>query len=96
MKRKALYLLGILTLFIPLGLISQSPAWGEWERDYYEKILGFVPKGIENSNSFKSPIPDYSIGSIGDTPSYYISALIGVVTIFIFLFIMYRGFKSVN
>ena len=86
MKSKWKYLIiPILILFIllPLGLLSQNPAWGEWGLEYFKKLLGFIPEGMEKGKEIVKPvIPDYSLEDKHPVVSYYISALVGVVIIF--------------
>ncbi len=84
-------LLFILLLFfiiiVPVGLISQNPAWGEWSKEYFKKLLGFIPKGIENSKEIVKPLlPDYSLDGKSEIISYYVSAILGVILIFAFFY----------
>jgi len=92
MKKIYLFLISFI-IFVPLGLISQNPAWGEWENDYYKQKLGFVPKGIENANSINAIIPDYNIPFLGEISGYYLSAIIGIAVIFM---VFYSLKKVVN
>lgn len=88
LNKKAIYILISMLLLVPLGLLSESPAWGEWDNEYYEKAIGFIPQGIKNAQSIKAFIPDYSVNGVGNVTGYYISALIGILLIFgIFYFI---------
>jgi hypothetical protein len=93
MKRKIKYLLipiVLVFLILPLGLLAQNPAWGEWGLEYFKKLLGFVPEGIEKNKELIKPIlPDYSVTEKHPILSYYISALIGVLLIFA----IFVGFK---
>ncbi len=85
----ALIILGIMILSVPLGLLTDAPAWGEWDNDYYKKVLGFIPKGMESFNSFIKPIlPDYSVPGKSDVFGYYASAIVGAVLIFLVWFII--------
>ncbi|WP_456485447.1 PDGLE domain-containing protein [Hydrogenimonas sp.] len=80
--KKLFIVLAVLTALVPLGLISENPAWGEWESDFYEKTLGFVPQGIQKGSSWEAPVSDYAVSSLGEVSSYYLSALIGLGVIF--------------
>jgi len=60
MKKIYLFLLFVI-VFVPLGLLTQNPAWGEWENTHYKETLGFVPKGIENGFSLKALFPDLTM-----------------------------------
>jgi len=85
----ALLILGIMILSVPLGLLTDAPAWGEWDNEYYKKVLGFVPEGMEKFNSFIKPIlPDYSLPGHSDVIGYYASAVIGAIIIFLVWFII--------
>ncbi len=94
MKKRVLVVLGILTLLVPLGLLSESPAWGEWEKGYYEKILGFIPQGIREAKSINALLPDYSLLGVGETLSYYISAFVGICLIYLILFLISKKGKD--
>lgn len=80
MKNYKIYIaLFVVLLFVPLGLISENPAWGEWSGEEFEAMLGFIPHSIATSTSLVAPIlPDYSMESVGSVASYYLSAIIGV------------------
>ena len=82
MKRRAWILVGILLLLTPLGLISESSAWGEWEESYYQKLLGFIPEGISHAKGISGLMPDYTVASTGSVTGYYLSALVGVALLF--------------
>ncbi|WP_456393747.1 PDGLE domain-containing protein [Nitratifractor sp.] len=82
--------LAALTVLVPLGLLSDASAWGEWETDYYREILGFIPRGIENALSWKAPIPDYELPGLGATASYYLSAAVGIAAIYGIFWLMSR------
>jgi len=85
-------LLAVVVL-VPLGLLTQNPAWGEWEEGYYEKLLGYVPKGIAEAPSISAPLPDYSSSFLGETGSYYLSAVVGIGVIFGLFFLLKRVLK---
>ena len=91
MRYKKIYLFLVVCIILtPLGLLTQNPAWGEWEEEYYHTMLGFIPKGIQNASSFDAPLGEYSIGGFGEVSSYYLSAVIGVVLIFSVFMILKR------
>ncbi len=76
-------LLGGCLLAVPAGLLTNNPAWGEWEVAYYKKILGFIPERILHfSTWYRAPIADYEVAGHGAILGYYLSALIGVAIIF--------------
>jgi len=88
--KKVLYILFAMVLVVPLGLITESPAWGEWDNAYYEKVLGFIPKGIENSKGIKAFMANYSVKGVGSVEGYYISAIVGTLLVFSIFYIISR------
>jgi cobalt/nickel transport protein len=82
-KIKLFFLLAILVIVAPLGLITNNPAWGEWGTDYFKKTLGFVPDGISNANNLNiAPFQNYEFIN-NNLADQFISALLGVTLIFI-------------
>lgn len=83
--------LAILIALSPLGLLvpeyfKAGAAWGEWGVDEIQKLVGYIPQGLEKlSRAWNAPIADYAckgpfgkgLGSFG--AGYIISALAGVV-----------------
>ncbi len=96
MKKRVFIILAILTALIPLGLLTDAPAWGEWDKEYYKKILGFIPKGIEKAKEINAPIKDYSLNGLGDVSSYYLSAFIGAILVFAFFYFLTKVFNAKN
>ncbi len=86
MKHKLKYLaipILVLLIILPIGLITENPAWGEWGLDYFKKLLGFVPEGMEkNKDLINPPVPDYSVRDKHPVVSYYISAVLGILIVF--------------
>ncbi|NPA12296.1 MAG: cobalamin biosynthesis protein [Epsilonproteobacteria bacterium] len=95
MKKRLYILLALLVAFVPLGLISENPAWGEWDLEYYKEILGFVPKGMENNHS-SVLIPDYEIPGFGVVSGYYISAIVGILLIFGIYYAVLKVLRAKN
>jgi hypothetical protein len=95
MKKRAIFLVAVLTLLVPLGLLTDNPAWGEWDLDYYKKVLGFIPKGMEIS-IINPLIPDYELSNIGSIFSYYLSAVVGILIIFGIYFLIFKILKTKN
>jgi len=96
MKKKVLIILGVLIALVPLGLLTDNPAWGEWELEYYKERLGFVPKGMESASSIHPIIPDYEVPGLGSISGYYISAVIGVILVFAIYFILAKILRAKN
>jgi len=90
MKKFSLFiLLFIVFIIIPIGLLTDAPAWGEWDLSFFKKTLGFIPEGLKHSPEIVKPvIPDYTLDEKHPVLSYYISAVVGVVLIFISFYIL--------
>lgn len=88
MKNKLYIVLFILIVVVPVGLLSENPAWGEWENSYYQKILGFVPNGIKNAYTIQAPMTDYSIHGVNGIVSYYLSAIVGFILLYIIFYLL--------
>ena len=83
-------LIGLMTLITPIGLLATGTAWGEWGTEDLGKLAGFIPKGFENGLSFEAIMPDYTLVGLGETPSYVLSALVGITLIFIITKSLFR------
>jgi len=71
---------GCFFLVVPLGLITNEPAWGEWDREAYQELVGYIPAKLgEQPLPFKAPMPDYSIPGLPEWLSYYLSGIVGVL-----------------
>jgi len=85
MKRRVFLLLAFLLALVPLGLLSDAPAWGEWDAEYFQKVLGYVPEGIRHiGSSIHLPIllSDYQLRGVSEVAGYYLSAFVGVALLF--------------
>lgn len=83
---KAWAALAVLIVLSPIGLLASGTAWGEWGTDDIQKLLGYVPAGMEKTaESWTSLMPDYSLAGFESglwQPVIYIAAaLIGVAVI---------------
>ena len=58
--------IGVLIVLSPIGLIlpdhfKAGAAWGEWGADEMQKLVGYIPQGLEKLSSlWSAPIPDYA------------------------------------
>ena len=91
--KKIYWFVAALLALVPLGLLSSNPAWGEWEEEYYQKTLGFIPKNIQEGFSINAPFSDYTTPFLGEVGSYYFSAVVGVVVLFGIYFLLYKVIK---
>jgi len=82
--------IAILIAVSPLGLIlpehfKAGSAWGEWGADEMQKLVGYVPQGLEKlSNLWNAPLPDYAFKGWEEKGlphlsfAYIISAIAGI------------------
>lgn len=91
----------IMALSTPLGIYlpkiaGSGGAWGEWDTDALEKMLGYVPEGMKKIiNIWKSPVPDYNLGGEGASSGiqslwYVFSALLGLAAVVLVVYIISR------
>ena len=85
--------IGALIILSPLGLIipehfKAGSAWGEWGADEMQKLVGYVPKGLEKLSSlWSAPMPDYAFKGWEEKGlnhlsfAYICSAIIGIVIV---------------
>lgn len=82
-------LLAVLVALVPLGLLAEGTAWGEWGADEISAVetnglaLGYTPEGLENGWSLESIIPDYSFQGMNEIVAYILSAVIGIALLVI-------------
>ena len=95
MKLITKFWIGIAVLIVlsPLGLMlpehfKAGSAWGEWGADEMQKLVGYVPKGLEKLSSlWNAPMPDYAFkgweekGLSSLSFAYIVSAILGVLII---------------
>lgn len=93
MTRRYWILLGVMTALVPLGLLSDAPAWGEWGREYYEKLLGYLPRGMAAAPEGGGLLPDYTVPGVGEVGGYYLSALAGILLLAGIYWILHRAVK---
>jgi len=81
------WVLGVLILLSPLGLLAQGTAWGEWGADELKETLGFIPQGMEKiAEWWPTLLPDYTLPGLANSfgqsaAGYILSAIIGVLII---------------
>ncbi|MCX7834355.1 MAG: cobalamin biosynthesis protein [Ignavibacteria bacterium] len=107
-QKKLLIWLIIFIILSPLGLLlpyifGSGDAWGEWDTETVEKMVGFIPKGMEKLSSlFKGMFSDYSNIFGENSPlilqiiSYLISAIIGSLIIFLFFKLFFKLYKNIS
>lgn len=85
--------MAVLIILSPLGLIlpehfKAGAAWGEWGIDEMQKLVGYIPYGLEKLSSlWNAPIPDYAFKGWEEKGlphlsfAYIMSAVIGIAII---------------
>ncbi len=85
--------MAVLVVLSPLGLIlpehfKAGAAWGEWGIDEMQKLVGYIPHGLEKLSSlWNAPIPDYAFKGWEEkglphlSLAYIVSAVIGIAII---------------
>ncbi len=93
MKKRAWLLVLILLLLTPLGLLSESAAWGEWDLGYYKELLGFIPEGMAHAQGVDGIMPDYTLSSTSEVTGYYLSAIVGIGLLVGIYFLLWKMVK---
>jgi len=87
--------IAILIVISPLGLIlpehfKAGSAWGEWGADEIQRVVGYIPRGLEKlSGLWSAPMPDYAFKGWEEkglprlSVAYIISAVVGIAIIVI-------------
>jgi PDGLE domain len=84
MKKFAKLFIGlfVLGLLVPIGLFASGTAWGEWGKEAFMQMIGYIPKGLERfSEIWHAPFHDYSVKGAGDNISYILSAFGGMALV---------------
>ena len=104
MKITTKFLIGLAILIVlsPLGLLlpehfMAGSAWGEWGMDEMQKLVGYIPQGLERlSNIWSAPFPDYALkgweekGLLHFSFAYIMSAIIGIAIVVILALLIGR------
>lgn len=94
--RKFWWALGVLIALSPLGLLASGTAWGEWGAEELQKMLGFIPSGMQRLADTWShaPFGEYSLPGFESFWSaaliYICCAVIGVGTISLLTYLFWR------
>ncbi|MFH1564139.1 MAG: PDGLE domain-containing protein [Nitrospirota bacterium] len=82
--------MAVLILLSPLGLIlpehfKAGSAWGEWGADEMQKLVSYIPQGLEKlAGIWNAPMPDYAFSGWEEKGlthlsfAYVISAIVGI------------------
>lgn len=89
----------IMAVLSPLGILlpawfHSGDAWGEWDTDTLEKLLGFVPDGLKKyAGLWKAPVPDYNVGGehaplAVQVISYIASGVLGILVVALVIYVI--------
>jgi len=79
----------LIMLLVPLGILTENPAWGEWNLSFFHEKLGFIPQGLKHfSTLYSAPLHRYLLPGMSAVASYYLSAILAIffTTLVFFLF----------
>jgi cobalt/nickel transport system permease protein len=85
--------LALFIVFVPLGLLASTTAWGEWSPEDIREQLGYVPEGLDKFAGFWSGlIPDYGAADSfwSSVPGYLLSAMVGIALVALVLYAVVR------
>lgn len=84
----------------PLGLLASGEAWGEWNPEALQKMVGYSPSGIAKAHDLiKAPLADYGFAGPDGTgwaiAGYVVSAFLGAGLVALFLRVILAKRKPV-
>lgn len=88
------WVFAVMIVLTPLGLLGEGTAWGEWGAEDINGMLGYVPVGIQQSQSWwQAAFPDYTMSFLGEggivgKAAYALSGAIGAGLVY-FLILLY-------
>ena len=94
--RKFWWGLGVLAVLSPLGLLAGGTAWGEWGTEELQKMLGFIPAGMQGLADTwpHAPLGAYSLPGLESFWSaaiiYMVCAILGVGIISLLTHLFWR------
>lgn len=86
-------LIAVLIALVPLGLVAEGDAWGEWSPEDVASAVGYEPQGLAHGFEWSALMPDYSLGGIPDWVGYVLSAVVGVALLVIVFRLLAAGSK---
>jgi cobalt/nickel transport system permease protein len=93
--RRLWYLLVILVVLVPLGLLAPGEAFAEYTATELESLVGFAPAGLKSLRGlYVAPMSGYSLPGLTSFTSlslaYILSAFIGISVLGVAIFAWYR------
>jgi len=102
-QKKLLVGLLIMALISPIGILlpkkfRAGAAWGEWDNDKIERLIGYVPEGMKRIGGiWKAPVRDYNFGGanaplVTQSLYYIISVFLGIIVAVSVVYLISRLF----
>jgi cobalt/nickel transport system permease protein len=83
-KKPLAILFALLIAAVPLGLLAEGTAWGEWGSEEIAATgAGYTPAGMVNGFSWQALLPDYAVTGMPDWAGYILSAIAGAAILII-------------
>lgn len=83
--------IAILIVLTPLGLLASGTPWGEWGKDEFIGLIGYIPSGMEKfGDAWKGILPDYELPGRGSPLFYVVSAFVGSILLVLLVFLWGR------
>lgn len=92
--RAMVALMAVLVVLVPLGLVAEGDAWGEWAPEDVAQAVGYAPTGLVSGWEWSSLLPDYSWGGLPDWLGYVLSAVVGTALLVIVFRLVASGMSS--
>lgn len=86
----------VLVFLSPLGIIAKGTAFGEWNANELKNLVGYIPKGMARGFNFNAAMKGYSLPGHSEIFGYILSALVGVLMIFIIFKLIIISKKRIN
>ncbi len=89
-------LLAALICAVPIGLLAEGTAWGEWSKEELQSFQhGILPAGMQQGMTWHSFLPEYSLSGMPAWLSYILSAAIGAsLCVIVFKLLSSHGKKA--
>ncbi|WP_220752017.1 cobalt transporter CbiM [Apilactobacillus xinyiensis] len=89
-------LLIAMIILCPLGLLTKSTAFGEWDAQELKNMLPnhLVPSGISHGFSFNAIFSDYAVSGLSDVSGYMLSAITAVIILYLVSKIMRKHYHA--
>ncbi len=87
-------ILVLLSVLSPLGLLASGNTWGEWGKEEFLDILGYIPEGMDYLGGIWNGLfSDYEVEGLSAWAGYVVSALMGSFFAVVSIYIIGRIWK---